>query len=28
LPFADALEQQVIPTTDSVTSAIRALMAY
>ncbi len=28
LPFADALEQQVIPTMDSVTSAIRALMAY
>ena len=28
LPFADALEQQVIPTTDSGTSAIRALMAY
>ncbi len=28
LPFADALEQQVIPTADSVTTAIRALVAY
>jgi pyruvate/2-oxoglutarate/acetoin dehydrogenase E1 component len=28
LPFADALEQQVIPTIDSVTSAIRTLAAY
>jgi len=28
LPFADALEQQVVPTIDSVTSAIRALAAY
>jgi acetoin:2,6-dichlorophenolindophenol oxidoreductase subunit beta len=28
LPFADALEQQVIPTADSVTEAVRALAAY
>jgi acetoin:2,6-dichlorophenolindophenol oxidoreductase subunit beta len=28
LPFADALEQQVIPTVDSVTTAIRALLRY
>ena len=28
LPFADALERQVIPTVDSVTAAIRALLAY
>jgi acetoin:2,6-dichlorophenolindophenol oxidoreductase subunit beta len=28
LPFADALEQEVIPTVDSVTSAAAALMAY
>ncbi|MGN6793402.1 MAG: alpha-ketoacid dehydrogenase subunit beta, partial [Streptosporangiaceae bacterium] len=28
LPFADALEQQVIPTVDSVTAAIRTLMRY
>jgi len=28
LPFADALEQQVIPTVDSVAAAIRALLAY
>ena len=28
LPFADALEQQVIPTIDSVTAALRALLAY
>jgi len=28
LPFADALEQQVIPTVDSVTAAVRALTAY
>jgi acetoin:2,6-dichlorophenolindophenol oxidoreductase subunit beta len=28
LPFADALEQQVIPTVESVTSAIRTLAAY
>jgi acetoin:2,6-dichlorophenolindophenol oxidoreductase subunit beta len=28
LPFADALEQEVIPTVDSVTSAARTLMAY
>jgi acetoin:2,6-dichlorophenolindophenol oxidoreductase subunit beta len=28
LPFADALEDQVIPTTDSVTNQIRRLMAY
>jgi acetoin:2,6-dichlorophenolindophenol oxidoreductase subunit beta len=28
LPFADALEQQVIPTIDSVVAAIRALLAY
>jgi acetoin:2,6-dichlorophenolindophenol oxidoreductase subunit beta len=28
LPFADALEQEVIPTVDSVTSAVRTLMAY
>ncbi len=28
LPFADALEQQVIPTTDKVIAAIRALAGY
>jgi acetoin:2,6-dichlorophenolindophenol oxidoreductase subunit beta len=28
LPFADALEQQVIPTVDSVTAAIRTLLRY
>ena len=28
LPFADALEQQVIPTIDSVTTALRALLEY
>ena len=28
LPFADALERQVIPTVDAVVSGIRALMAY
>jgi pyruvate/2-oxoglutarate/acetoin dehydrogenase E1 component len=28
LPFADALEQQVIPTVDSVAAAIRKLLAY
>src|SRR5499425_40198 len=28
LPFADVLEQQVIPTVDSVTAAIHALLAY
>jgi pyruvate/2-oxoglutarate/acetoin dehydrogenase E1 component len=28
LPFADALEQEVIPTVDSVTSAAATLMAY
>jgi pyruvate dehydrogenase E1 component beta subunit len=28
LPFADALEQQVIPTVESVVSAVRALTAY
>ncbi len=28
LPFADALEQQVIPTVDSAAAAIRALLAY
>jgi len=28
LPFADALEQRVIPTVDSVSAAIRALLAY
>ena len=28
LPFADVLEQQVIPTVDSVTTAIRGLLAY
>ena len=28
LPFADALEQQVIPTVDSVAAAIRSLAAY
>jgi pyruvate dehydrogenase E1 component beta subunit len=28
LPFADALEQQVIPTTDSLTAALRTLIAY
>jgi pyruvate dehydrogenase E1 component beta subunit len=28
LPFADALEQQVIPTVDKVTEAVRRLAAY
>jgi pyruvate/2-oxoglutarate/acetoin dehydrogenase E1 component len=28
LPFADALEEQVIPTVDSVTAAIRTLVGY
>jgi pyruvate dehydrogenase E1 component beta subunit len=28
LPFADVLEQQVIPTVDAVTAAVRALTAY
>ena len=28
LPFADALEQQVIPTIDSVSAAMRALLSY
>ncbi len=28
LPFADALEQQVIPTTDKVIGAVRSLIAY
>ena len=28
LPFADALEQQVIPTVEKVVSGIRTLMAY
>jgi pyruvate dehydrogenase E1 component beta subunit len=28
LPFADSLEQQVIPTTDKVTAAVRSLAAY
>ncbi len=28
LPFADSLEQQVIPTTDKVTEAVRSLAAY
>jgi len=28
LPFADVLEQQVIPTVDAVTGAVRALAAY
>jgi len=28
LPFADMLEQQVIPTVDSVTAAVRSLVAY
>ena len=28
LPFADALERQVIPTVDSVSKAMRALLAY
>jgi acetoin:2,6-dichlorophenolindophenol oxidoreductase subunit beta len=28
LPFADTLERQVIPTVDSVTTAVRALAAY
>jgi pyruvate dehydrogenase E1 component beta subunit len=28
LPFADALEQQVIPTVDTVTEAVRRLAAY
>ena len=28
LPFADVLEQQVIPTVDAVTSAVRTLAAY
>jgi len=28
LPFADVLEQQVIPTVDSVTTAVTELTAY
>jgi pyruvate dehydrogenase E1 component beta subunit len=28
LPFADALEQQVIPTVDALTSAVAGLSAY
>jgi pyruvate dehydrogenase E1 component beta subunit len=28
LPFADALEREVIPTADKVTDAVRALAAY
>jgi acetoin:2,6-dichlorophenolindophenol oxidoreductase subunit beta len=28
LPFADVPEQQVIPTVDSVTAAVRALASY
>ena len=28
LPFADALEQEVIPTTDKVVAAIRSLASY
>jgi acetoin:2,6-dichlorophenolindophenol oxidoreductase subunit beta len=28
LPFADVLEQQVIPTVDTVIAAVRALTAY
>jgi pyruvate dehydrogenase E1 component beta subunit len=28
LPFADALEDQVIPTADTVTEAVRRLAAY
>jgi len=28
LPFADVLEQQVIPTVDAVTAAVRTLTAY
>jgi len=28
LPFADVLEQQVIPTVDTVTAAVSALAAY
>ena len=28
LPFADVLEQQVIPTVDAVTAAVRTLAAY
>jgi len=28
LPFADALEQQVVPTTEAVIDAVRALIAY
>ena len=28
LPFADALEQQVIPTVDKVVSAVRRLVSY
>jgi acetoin:2,6-dichlorophenolindophenol oxidoreductase subunit beta len=28
LPFADVLEEQVIPTADSVTAAIRKLVGY
>lgn len=28
LPFADALEQQVIPTVDKVVTAVRRLVAY
>jgi pyruvate dehydrogenase E1 component beta subunit len=28
LPFADALEEQVIPTVEKVTTAVRTLAAY
>jgi len=28
LPFADVLEQQVIPNVDTVTAAVSALVAY
>jgi acetoin:2,6-dichlorophenolindophenol oxidoreductase subunit beta len=28
LPFADALEQEVIPTTEKVVAAIRSLASY
>jgi len=28
LPFADALEELVIPTADSVTAAVRKLVGY
>jgi pyruvate/2-oxoglutarate/acetoin dehydrogenase E1 component len=28
LPFADVLEQQVIPTVDAVTETVRTLTAY